>query len=167
MESLLLRLHNLLKNQNTLLQELLSYLEKEQQCIINLSIDQLYEITKLKETNILKMKLLKESVQDVLARLAPMVDLQNKKMSLVQLIERIPHGHYRQKVKEAHQTALFLARSIETRNQGNKSFIQESLRYIDDSISMLTNSHQKLGAYHQDGRQALSPAIRRLLSREV
>lgn len=167
MEPILSELSNLLEKQIDLLQELLGHLDREQVYITKLSVDGLYEVAKLKENNVLKIRLIKESVQDVLLKLLPMVNLPKEEVSLKRIIDRMPPCLQRQRLKESYGTIVSLGQLIGARNQQNKSFIQESLTYINDTISVLTSSFQELVAYHRDGKQALLAGANSLLSREV
>ncbi|CAD7783359.1 MAG: hypothetical protein KCCBMMGE_01817 [Candidatus Methanoperedenaceae archaeon GB37] len=61
----------LLREYILLLEELLSCLEKEKMFIIDPSLDELYEMNKQKQNILLKIKLAKESVKNILNEFEP------------------------------------------------------------------------------------------------
>jgi len=141
----------LLREYILLLEELLSCLEKEKMFIIDPSLDELYEVNKQKQNILLKIKLAKESVKNILNEFEPNI-------SLKRLIEKIPRSHLREEISHVYREIVSLSELIEFTNRQNKEFIQDSLNCISDCIYMFINSSSELHSYRKDGKEFSSQA---------
>ncbi len=146
-------------------QELLRLLDKEHECLHSLSIEDLCTVSKAKETEILKIKVIEENLKDITSGLFKNRGyvLEDTTMTaLTEVADRKQIGILK------HYLAILTAlkEDIRERNGNNKRFIEETLEVIEDSLSILMPpSHAPF--YTPQGKHARCSCNASVLSREV
>lgn len=158
-------LFELLEEDVDLYRSLLSLLGKERECLHTLSVEDLCSITKAKETEILKIKVLEENIKDMAALLLRQKIDPDDEISLTALAKAANTSQA--KVLRGYLSILTkLKANIEDENVYNKRFIEDSLEYLEDAMSILvprTNS-SFYTPQGKNGRCSCNPAV---VSREV
>jgi flagellar biosynthesis/type III secretory pathway chaperone len=146
-------------------QELLRLLDKEHECLHSLSIEYLCAVSKAKETEILKIKVIEENLKDITAGLFKnhgYVVEDTTITALMQVADRKQAGI----LKHYLSILTALKEDIRERNGNNKRFIEETLEVIEDSLSILMPP-RSAPFYTPQGKNARCSCNANVLSREV
>ncbi|MDY7031205.1 MAG: flagellar protein FlgN [Thermodesulfobacteriota bacterium] len=140
-----------LDKETDLYQDLLQLLQKEKRALVDLSLDDLNECNKEKETLILQARALEESRQYGLRKLAEFLDIPSDKLTLSYLSDRIDEP-YSKEVKSRRSNLLSLFHSIKDINKTNESLMNHSLDCVTGSLSLLGNLVSTGSTYLHTGR---------------
>ncbi|MFH1148687.1 MAG: flagellar protein FlgN [Pseudomonadota bacterium] len=158
-------LFQLLEDDVDLYKDLLGLLGRERECLYSLSVEDLCSITKAKETEILKIKVLEETMRDMTGALLRAKVGPDEELSLSALA-KVANVNHAKMLKGYLSILTRLKMSIEEENKYNKRFVEESLEYVEDAISIFV-PRQNSPFYTpqgKNGRCSCSPAV---VSREV
>ena len=140
--------------------DLLHCLKKERESLINIDLDSLWSISKEKEDICSKIESIRE---EIVSALNPRVD--QRFLASHQILELLPEEH-RATFRKLFQTLLKLEGEIEVIRKENMIFIDDSLQFLDEMVSVITGNDQSKMIYKDDGHIRKS-ANQMLLSREV
>ena len=140
-----------LDKETDLYQALLQLLQREKRALVGLSLDELNECNKKKETLILQARALEESRQYGLKKLADFLGIPSDKLTLSYLSDRIDEP-YSKEVKSRRSNLLSLFHSIKDINKTNESLINHSLDCVTGSLSLLGNLVSSGSTYLHTGR---------------
>jgi len=169
METTMNELMGLLDRHLAQYESLVGLLDRETEALVKLDVDQLQEISKAKETEALKIRLLITPLTQAIQSAAGELGLQETPLpTLAELASRAGAPW----AARLHRCSLALARlkrAVERGNEANRNFIHETLDLMSGSIAILTGAvllHQQgYMANGQKGRTAAYGPAR--LSREV
>ena len=149
--------------------ELASLLDEEQSALIRLDVEQLQQLSKTKETMVLKIELLVEPLAQTIRDAARALGLpENPQPALAEIAEAAPRA-YRIELRRRSFELVRLKNQIARHNEANRNFVRESIRLVSDSIAILTGAvaARKTG-YLPNGQQPSMSGYRPVkLSREV
>ncbi|TSA10908.1 MAG: flagellar protein FlgN [Deltaproteobacteria bacterium] len=146
-------------------QELLRLLDKERECLHSLSIEDLCAISKAKETEILKIKVVEENLKDITAGLFKNHGYVSEDTTITALME-VADKKQAGILKNYLAILTALKEDIRERNGNNKRFIEETLEVIEDSLSILMPP-RNAPFYTSQGKNARCSCNANVLSREV
>jgi len=112
--------------------DLLHCLKKESESLINIDLDSLWSISKEKEDICSKIESIRE---EIVCALDPRID--QRSLTSHQILELLPEEHKATFQKLFH-TLLKLESEIEVIRKENTIFIDDSLQFLDEMMSILT-----------------------------
>ncbi len=159
---------DIIKRQISISTNFLSLLEAEKTALVNVDMNSLISLTRLKERELSKMAQLDHSLQEVAGQVV--VRDSGRTDKVIKLIELIPFMSREQAftMKKLRDQLSDLREKITANNLINKRFASDTLGYINDAISLICNEITSEPVYTIPGRQlsGSSPAPA-LVSREV
>jgi len=160
---------DLLQSQIGHYQKLSELLEQEQKNLIELNLDKLQKISKVKEDTVQDIKLLIEPLAGEIKTLAQKLGLETNPLpTLTQLTEYLS-GPLSGRLRKSAQDLAAIKTDVFKHNQDNQHFIQETLGLIEGSLGILTGANLgKAKQYLPNGQQAATESSRPVkLSREI
>ena len=166
MNGLLKELNTILAREIELHKHLLSLLQKEKECLIDLSTEELLENTKKKETCTLKIKILEESRLSLVKRLSTCFGISPQELTLSKLVSLVEEP-YRSILDDARSTLRSLVRSIQESNQHNGAVVRDALHYCQRSLDFLYSATVANPTYVDNGKIKGPARFGRLFSKEI
>ncbi len=113
--------------------DLLHYFNKEKESLINIDLDKLWSISKEKEETCSEIKSIRQKILSLIAN--PGID-QNS-FNFNHILDLIPREN-RAKFHKLHRTLIKLKGEVELLRKENMSYINDSLQFLDEILSILT-----------------------------
>ena len=140
--------------------DLLDCFKKERESLINVDLDKLWAISKEKEAICSKITSIRE---EIISAASPGID--QKSFNLNQILDVIPAKN-RDKFQKLYQALMKSENEIEVLRKENAIFIDDSLRFLDEMISIITGDTKSKTMYDDKCHLSRSGA-NILLSREA
>ena len=140
--------------------DLLHCFKKEKDSLINIDLDKLWEISQEKEKICSKIESLR---QEISVLLDP--DMDQDRLNLGRILNLIPTPH-EANFRRLYRTLLRLKNEVEIRRKENMSFIDESLQFLDEMISIIAGETKPKITY-DDKCHLSKPGPTVLISREA
>jgi hypothetical protein len=141
--------------------DLLHYFRKERESLMNIDLDELWRISKEKEDICSEIK---STRQEILSTIAdPKID--KTSFRLRQMLDLIPKEN-RAKFQELYRTLINLKSEVDVLRKENMAFIDDSLQFLDEMISIITSERESETMYNDKCHLSKSGAPM-LLSREA
>ena len=150
MNAVLSELVRLLKEEAALHQELLSIVTKEREILRSFAVEELYENNKTKETLILKIRLMEEGRQNLIARFTQDGD---SSLTLIQIAELAPEP-WKTILLELRAKLAAVMEEIMAMNNRNRFLIQYTQNNLNHLYSLITFYGSKESTYNEGGRTA-------------
>ncbi|MEW6220149.1 MAG: flagellar protein FlgN [Thermodesulfobacteriota bacterium] len=158
------RLFDLLDQEEAQYRRLLEILQAEQTALLAMSMEGVIKTSKQKESQLLKIRLLDDSLQELARGLAR--PGQDGPVTLSGLAAAAG-GDEGDRLRR-HRRALLAAKDeIVQQNGLNKRFIEDTLGYLGDAIAILTTPAAPPSVYGQRGRVRTAAQTPTRISREV
>lgn len=166
MDTLLSELIAILDEEIELHKELLSFLHKDRELLVDLCVEEIFENNKKKETCTLKIKMLEESRSLLVDRLSQHYVIPSRELTLSKIVSLVENP-YRSILDAARSTLTSLIKSIKEVNQGNSLIIKDSLYYFKRSLDFLHCASSASPTYVDNGKIKDSKRFGGLLSKEI
>lgn len=141
-------------------ESLAEILTREQAALLDLDLERLGEMTKAKETAVLKIKLLVSPLARGIEAAAQAVGLPpTPTPTLIELAGAAPKP-WSVSLEKASLALARLKRGVARHNEANHSFVQEALELVSGSISILTGAGRQAAkaGYTAGGRRRQAPS---------
>jgi flagellar biosynthesis/type III secretory pathway chaperone len=129
-------LSDLLHREFDAYRSLLSLLQKERRIVVDCSIEQLIQTNKEKENLVLKIRILEQSREAILEKIADQMGLSPDTLTLSQLEERLKEPFARQLGALRSKLSAIL-QSIREVNEENRVFLQHSVDFVKGSLALI------------------------------
>ncbi|MDR2200119.1 MAG: flagellar protein FlgN [Deltaproteobacteria bacterium] len=149
--------------------ELIDFLEKEKRYLINMDLDGLLRLSRLKEELAKKIMAGEPSFRDSLSMAGAMLGLKSEKPTLAEVAKGCPLP-FSNRLADGAITLAGLKNRILRENEQAKRFVEESLDLVTESINILSGANQLKGeSYASDGKKekGVKKALPAKLSRDV
>jgi len=153
----------LLEEEAVLHQELLSIVTKEREILRSFAVEELYENNKAKETLILKIRLMEQGRQNLIAKLAQGED---RPLTLIQVAELTPEP-WKTRFLELRSKLVALMEEVMSMNSRNRFLIQYTQNNLNHLYSLITFYGGKESTYNEGGRTAHGADNGLLISQNV
>jgi hypothetical protein len=153
-------LERLFYNKIMLYNDLLHCFKKERESLLNIDVDNLWNISKEKEVICSKIKSIRQEIISAIN-----LNIDQKSFIPNQILELIP-GENRAKFQKLYLTLTRLKGEIEALRKENMIFIDDSLHFLDETISIITGETKSKIVYN-DKCQLSRSDTNILLSREA
>ena len=158
MDDLVIRLIEVTQQEIFNFQKLLGVLNLEQQALMNQDIKALKSTLKDQRTISKVSVSLEKDRTEVINQLAIVLKEDRDGLTLKRLVERIT-GPHKVQLEEIRSVLLELQIKIQKANRQNTLLINQSMKYVDKTIHILSGSSNSGGVYEQTGKieNILSP----------
>ncbi len=129
-------LSDLLGEELDLYRSLLSLLQKERRTVVDCSIEDLIQINKKKENLVLKMRILEQSRQALLEKIAEAIGIPPEALTLSVLEERLEEPLANQ-LSTLRSKLRAILQSIREANEENRVFLQHSVDFVKGSLDLI------------------------------
>lgn len=126
--------------------DLLDCLKRERACLVGIDLDRLWDISSEKEEICSGLKSLRQDIKALVSS-----DESQQWASLDQILAGVPEEN-RERLKQLKHTINRLKAEIETLRKENIHFVDNSLQFIDEIISILAGKTQTSNVYNQKCR---------------
>ena len=151
MNALLDNLLELLKEETEIFKSIFNILEEETAALMTSDLNQLNEVLKKKENEVLKIRLLEAQREKIVQNIAVQTGCSAKGLTLSKLAGMVSHSYSEAIFKISEKLEQF-SHSIRLLNQKNKKLVEQSLGLVRDSLSMLDNLLSPVPIYHNNGK---------------
>jgi len=166
MDSLLSELNAILDREIGLHKELLSFLQKDKEHLIDLSAERIFENNKKKETCSIKIKMLEESRSTLIEKLSRHYSIPSQELTLSRIVS-FAEEPYRSALNDARSILSSLIKSIKEVTQSNSLIVKDSLHYFKQSLDFLSYASAVSPTYLDNGKIKGPRCFGSILSREV
>ncbi len=145
LESILTDLCDLLHRECDTYQSLLSLLQKERKIVVDCSIEDLIQTNKEKENLVLTIRILEQSREAILEKLAEMMGLSSDELT-VSILEGRVEEPFASELRSLRSNLSAVLQSIREVNEENRIFLQHSVDFVKGSLALircLTGSNPK------------------------
>jgi len=140
--------------------DLLNCFKRERESLMNIDMENLWEISKEKEELGLRIKTMRQKIISILD-----LEANQKSFNAAYILDTIP-DQKRPQFQRLHMAIIKLKDEIEVLRKENMNFIDDSLRFLDEMIAILTGNGQHKTNYNDKCRLDKS-AHNMLMNREV
>jgi len=135
-----------------LYEDLRGCLEEERECLIRVDLDRLWELSRRKEA-------LCAGIRDVRTRLQAAAGLESSRFSFdfMGILDRVP-AEFRPRFHGPHLRLMKSKAEIESLRRENMAFLDESLRFLDEIISIISGKQENRAVYDRNCRLMDAPA---------
>lgn len=136
LEPMLTDLSDLLRREFDVYRSLLSLLQQERRIVVDCSIEELIHTNKEKENLVLKIRILEESREAILERLAEKLGLPLRELTLSKLEEKLGDPFVDQ-LRNLRSKLSAILQSIREVNEENRAFLQHSVDFVKGSLALI------------------------------
>ena len=173
------KLYDILEKEEQVSQELLGILDEEQAALTAMDVPALIQVARKKFSQFARIQALDKALNEIgmlhqtggeKVRHPRMQQAYNTPLQALSLSSLVPRAAKEDAVRleRYRKSILDIRREIQTRNQMNKRFAEDTLGYLHDAISLITGADEGGPVYHAKGmirgKAAAGPT---LISREV
>jgi len=138
LQKLFNNLSKLIKEEITQYRELLSLLYHERESIKKNSLDDIRHCTKMKETLTLKLKIMEESRNALLERIADHSKVKKEELTVRKIAQIAPPPQVRE-FKKYYEELTQLCGKIKELNAKNKAFVESSLLWVNTYMGFMNS----------------------------
>ena len=160
------RIYELLAQEIISYEALLNGLQQEWEYLRRRDIPSMVSLLQIKEGTIAQIKAVQQSLDQVLTETIDPGNRSGPPVSLLQLTQQWSPPQAR-KLQYYQHTLSTLKRKIQQANERNRCFIQDTLHYLRDLLSMFTCPVQEEPVYAKEGKRGLVTPLSSWISREV
>lgn len=150
MEHLLEKLFGLLEHTTELYQALFGVVQKEKDAVAGLNLQQLNEACKAKDNLLLKLRILEEQREQLMDKLAGVLNCEPHEVSLTQLSNLVEEP-YAARLRACSTQLLSLIQNLQEANRHNKMLLSHSLELVKGSYNLLNNVMAANPVYYRSG----------------
>jgi flagellar biosynthesis/type III secretory pathway chaperone len=129
-------LSDLLHKELDVHRSLLSLLQKERRIVVDCSTEELIQTNKEKENLVLKIRILEQSREAILRKIADKMGLSADELTLSKLEERLKEPFATQ-LQTLRSKLSAILQSIREVNQENRVFLQHSVDFVKGSLALI------------------------------
>jgi flagellar biosynthesis/type III secretory pathway chaperone len=165
-KSVMIDLQEIISEEIRLNRTLLSALADEKEAIAAFSLEGINQATATKEGIVSSIHSLEERRQSLVSRLAERLQLDPGQLTLARLA-RLVKKPFADELEKSLRDLRELVRQIDEANRENAYYIQFTLGFISDSISLIQSTVAPLATYSAGGKVSHLKLSGRMLRREV
>ena len=165
MNTLVPELVRLLEEEYSFHKELLANVNSEREILRRFSTEELEENNKLKETLVLKIRLMEEARQKIITQIAQCTE-DSGESTLSRIAELAP-APYSVRLKELRAELISITGEVMEVNARNRNMVEYATNSINHLFSLISFAGRKNGTYTRDGRDTRKCGGAFLISRTV
>jgi len=142
---------HLLKREILVYRELQTAITQEKVILLKPSLDRLLESNSKKETVILKAKMLEEGRLKIVGKIAKMLDLDEKEITLTTLLSYADYDQEKE-LRECQSILNGLVAKSLTMNRNNKELVDYSIHFLQGSVDFINSLLSPSTCYMPSGK---------------
>jgi len=166
MQTQIKMLENFFYDKILLYQELVEYLKKERDYLTKTDMDVLWEISAKKQDIVFRIETIREKILAALSELSVEHGMDVSSFSLAKVVSLIPSAQ-RVGLRKIYLTLVGLKTETRQLSRENKVFVEQSLDFLDELITVIAGSSGKKCLYDGGGSLNSKGHSNLLLYREV
>jgi len=163
MEHLIKKLIGLLEHTTELYKLLFAVVQNEKNAVVGLDLQQLNEACKAKDNLLLKLRILEEQREQIMARVAAEIGCSPQGLTLTQLSLLVDESFARRLI-DISRELLALIQSLQDATQQNKFLMSHSMQLIQGSYNLLNTLMAANPLYYRSGNMQNTDQTGKLLS---
>jgi flagellar biosynthesis/type III secretory pathway chaperone len=163
MEHLIKKLIGLLEHTTELYKLLFAVVQNEKNAVVGLDLQQLNEACKAKDNLLLKLRILEEQREQIMARLAAEIGCSPQGLTLTQLSLLVDESFARRLI-DISRELLALIQLLQDATQQNKFLMSHSMQLIQGSYNLLNTLMVGNPLYYRSGNMQNTDQTGKLLS---
>lgn len=163
MEHLIKKLIGLLEHTTELYKLLFAVVQNEKNAVVGLDLQQLNEACKAKDNLLLKLRILEEQREQIMARVAAEIGCSPQGLTLTQLSLLVDESFARRLVDISRELSA-LIQSLQDATQQNKFLMSHSMQLIQGSYNLLNTLMAANPLYYRSGNMQKTDQTGKLLS---
>ena len=136
LELMLSELSDLVEKEFDAYRSLLSLLQKERRIVVDCSVEELIQTNKEKENLVLKLRILEQSREAILEKLAGGMGLSGGELTLSKLEHRLKEP-FASQLRTLRTKLSAVLCSIREMNEENRVFLQHSADFVRESLALI------------------------------
>ncbi|MDH3393086.1 MAG: flagellar protein FlgN [Desulfobulbaceae bacterium] len=160
------KLLDIFSRQKALGEEFLALLAEEKSALVEMEMQTLISLSHRKEHQLLRLKTLDDELQAESRRLWPEDRSNNKIIKLAALAPFVSEEEHKQ-LADYRDSLTKLHEEIQEKNLFNKQFAEDTGKYLNDAIRLISTAVADHSTYSTRGTEKQAAAQASLLSREV
>ena len=166
MEHLLDRLLESLEHAIELYQSLFRVVQNEKDAVVGLNLQQLNEACKAKDKLLLKLRILEERREQLIARVAAALGRSPQGLTLTELSQLVDEP-YAYRLRDRSTDLMALIHALQDATQQNKFLMSHSMQLIQGSYNLLNNLMAANPVYYRSGNVQNNAQTGKLLNGDI
>jgi flagellar biosynthesis/type III secretory pathway chaperone len=166
MEHLLDRLLESLEHAIELYQSLFRVVQNEKDAVVGLNLQQLNETCKAKDNLLLKLRILEERREQLMARVAAELGRSPQGLTLTELSQLVDEP-YAYRLRDRSTDLMALIHALQDATQQNKFLMSHSMQLIQGSYNLLNNLMAANPVYYRSGNVQNNAQTGKLLNGDI
>ena len=166
MEHLLDRLLKSLEHAIELYQSLFRVVQNEKDAVVGLNLQQLNETCKAKDNLLLKLRILEERREQLMARVAAELGRSPQGLTLTELSQLVDEP-YAYRLRDRSTDLMSLIHALQDATQQNKFLMSHSMQLIQGSYNLLNNLMAANPVYYRSGNVQNNAQTGKLLNGDI
>ena len=166
MEHLLDRLLESLEHAIELYQSLFRVVQNEKDAVVGLNLQQLNETCKAKDNLLLKLRILEERREQLIARVAAELGRSPQGLTLTELSQLVDEP-YAYRLRDRSTDLMALIHALQDATQQNKFLMSHSMQLIQGSYNLLNNLMAANPVYYRSGNVQNNAQTGKLLNGDI
>ena len=166
MEHLLDKLLGSLEQATELYQSLFRVLQNEKDAVVGLNLQQLNEACKAKDNLLLKLRILEERREQIMARVAAEFGRSPQRLTITELSLLVDKS-YAERLRQCSSDLVALIRALQDTSRQNKFLMSHSMQLIQGSYNLLNNLMTANPVYYSSGNVQNNAQTGKLLNGDI
>jgi flagellar biosynthesis/type III secretory pathway chaperone len=166
MEHLLDKLLGSLEQATELYQSLFRVLQNEKDAVVGLNLQQLNEACKAKDNLLLKLRILEERREQIMARVAAEFGRSPQRLTITELSLLVDKS-YAERLRQCSSDLVALIRALQDTSRQNKFLMSHSVQLIQGSYNLLNNLMAANPVYYSSGNVQNNAQTGKLLNGDI
>ena len=166
MEHLLDKLLGSLEQATELYQSLFRVLQNEKDAVVGLNLQQLNEACKAKDNLLLKLRILEEQREQIMARVAAEFGRSPQRLTITELSLLVDKS-YAERLRQCSSDLVALIRALQDTSRQNKFLMSHSMQLIQGSYNLLNNLMAANPVYYSSGNVQNNAQTGKLLNGDI
>jgi flagellar biosynthesis/type III secretory pathway chaperone len=166
MEHLLDKLLGSLEQATELYQSLFRVLQNEKDAVVGLNLQQLNEACKAKDNLLLKLRILEERREQIMARVAAEFGRSPQRLTITELSLLVDKS-YAERLRQCSSDLVALIQALQDTSRQNKFLMSHSVQLIQGSYNLLNNLMAANPVYYSSGNVQNNAQTGKLLNGDI
>ena len=166
MEHLLDKLLGSLEQATELYQSLFRVLQNEKDAVVGLNLQQLNEACKAKDNLLLKLRILEERREQIMARVAAEFGRSPQRLTITELSLLVDKS-YAERLRQCSSDLVALIQTLQDTSRQNKFLMSHSMQLIQGSYNLLNNLMAANPVYYSSGNVQNNAQTGKLLNGDI
>lgn len=155
------KLFEVLDQQISLYESILSLAKKKKDVIVEGKVAELDNFIKMEQALVMRVGKLEQQREKIATEIAQSIGINNESFTMTEIAESLDH-YQQNKFKQYQQNFSKILEELKGANQLNSKLIEQSLEYIEFSINVMAGSQAQSNEYENKGNTLKKQSTNRL-----